>query len=104
MNSTKAISISCLPQLQHHVRLLARLRSTRTLITKSTAPMLTLTGAPISNTDGVLHSHTTGTDGALEETVEKHYDHNFDILAVTDHGTTDYGWDDPSTNRLLRLQ
>ena len=50
-----------------------------------------------------LHSHTTGTDGALtkKETVEKHYDHNFDILAVTDHGTTDYGWDDPSTNKVV---
>lgn len=52
-----------------------------------------------------LHSHTTGTDGALtkKETVEKHYDHNFDILAVTDHGTTDYGWDDPSTNKAVKI-
>ena len=52
-----------------------------------------------------LHSHTTGTDGTStkKETVEKHYDHNFDILAITDHGTTDYGWDDPSTNKAVKI-
>ena len=45
------------------------------------------------------------TDGAStkQETIEEHYDHNFDILAVTDHGTTDYGWDDPSTNKAVKI-
>ena len=48
-----------------------------------------------------LHSHTTGTDGTStkKETVEKHYDHNFDILAITDQGTTVYGWAAPSSNK-----
>lgn len=41
-----------------------------------------------------LHSHTTATDGdnTLVESVEKHYDLDFDIVATTDHGTTSYSW------------
>lgn len=52
-----------------------------------------------------LHSHTTGTDGTStkKETIEKHYDYGFDILAITDHGTTDYGWDDISTNKAVKI-
>lgn len=52
-----------------------------------------------------LHSHTTATDGesTKQETIEQHYKHNFDILAITDHGTTDYGWDDSSANKAVKI-
>ena len=52
-----------------------------------------------------LHSHTTATDGGStkKETIEEHYNYGFDILAITDHGTTDYGWDDPSTNKAVKI-
>lgn len=45
-----------------------------------------------------LHCHTTATDGGntLKEMIEKHYELGYDIMAVTDHGTTDYGWTNPN--------
>ena len=41
-----------------------------------------------------LHSHTNASDGnnTLPEMTEAHYDAGFDIVAVTDHGTSDHGW------------
>lgn len=41
-----------------------------------------------------LHSHTTASDGFLkiDEYVQKHYDLNYDIVALTDHGTLNRGW------------
>lgn len=41
-----------------------------------------------------LHSHTTASDGqdSLKSMTEAHYQYDFDIVAVTDHGITDYGW------------
>ncbi len=43
-----------------------------------------------------LHCHTTASDGndTLKESVERHYELGFDILAITDHGTIDYNWTD----------
>ncbi len=45
-----------------------------------------------------LHCHTTATDGGdtLKEMIEKHYELGYDIMAVTDHGTTDYDWTNPN--------
>ena len=45
-----------------------------------------------------LHCHTTATDGSdtLKEMIEKHYELGYDIVAVTDHGTTDYSWTQPN--------
>ncbi|MBR2867807.1 MAG: hypothetical protein IKB88_01915 [Clostridia bacterium] len=41
-----------------------------------------------------LHSHTTASDGFLkiDEYVQAHYDLNYDIVALTDHGTLNRGW------------
>lgn len=41
-----------------------------------------------------LHCHTTASDGFLtvKEFVQEHYDLNFDIVALTDHGTLNRGW------------
>ncbi len=52
-----------------------------------------------------LHSHSTQSDGSItkKENIEGHYQHNFDILAITDHGTTDLGWEDPSVNRIIKI-
>lgn len=53
-----------------------------------------------------LHCHTTASDGFLkiDEFVQKHYDLNFDIVALTDHGTLNRGWNkDPELVPLLRL-
>lgn len=53
-----------------------------------------------------LHTHSNASDGYLpiREVVEKHYDLNYDILAVTDHGTINRGWDKkPQLVPLLRL-
>ncbi len=41
-----------------------------------------------------LHSHTNASDGddTLKDMTEAHYEKDFDIVAVTDHGVIDYGW------------
>ncbi len=52
-----------------------------------------------------LHSHSNASDGYLtvHEYVQKHYDLNYDIVALTDHGTINKGWDKkPDTIPLLR--
>lgn len=53
-----------------------------------------------------LHCHTTASDGFLtiHEFVQEHYDLNFDIVALTDHGTLNRGWNKvPDTVPLMRL-
>lgn len=52
-----------------------------------------------------LHCHTTASDGFLkiDEFVQKHYDLNFDIVALTDHGTLNRGWNkEPELVPLMR--
>ncbi len=53
-----------------------------------------------------LHSHTNASDGFLtiHEYVQKHYDMNYDIVAVTDHGTINKGWNvAPELVPIMRL-
>ena len=53
-----------------------------------------------------LHCHSNASDGYLpvHEVVERHYDLNYDILALTDHGTINKGWDtEPQLVPLIRL-
>ena len=44
-----------------------------------------------------LHTHSTFSDGefTLPDMVEKYYDMGYDILAMTDHGVINYGWNKP---------
>ncbi len=52
-----------------------------------------------------LHCHSTASDGFLtvKEVIEKHYDLNYDIVALTDHGTLNLGWNvAPETVPLMR--
>lgn len=53
-----------------------------------------------------LHCHTTASDGYLkvDESVQAHYDKGYDILAITDHGTLNRGWNiAPELIPVLRL-
>ncbi len=53
-----------------------------------------------------LHCHTTASDGFLtiKEFVQEHYDLNFDIVALTDHGTLNRGWNVvPETVPIMRF-
>ena len=52
-----------------------------------------------------LHSHTTATDAymTMKENIERHYMYGYDILAISDHGTTDYGWTTPNYIGSIRL-
>ncbi len=51
-----------------------------------------------------LHTHCNASDGdpTLEEMVEAYYDAGYDILAMTDHGVINYGWNkDRQTNGIF---
>ncbi len=53
-----------------------------------------------------LHCHTNASDGFLPvaEFVQRHYDMNYDIVALTDHGTLNRGWNvAPDTVPLMRI-
>ncbi len=53
-----------------------------------------------------LHSHTNASDGFLEihEYVQQHYDADYDIVALTDHGTINKGWNvSPELVPIMRL-
>ena len=52
-----------------------------------------------------LHCHTTASDGFLtiDEFVREHYDLDFDIVALTDHGTLNRGWNvEPEVVPIMR--
>jgi hypothetical protein len=52
-----------------------------------------------------LHSHSTASDGesSKTQTVEAHYKYGFDIMALTDHGTVDYGWNTTNVNKIVKI-
>ncbi len=52
-----------------------------------------------------LHSHTTASDGdqTKQEQIERHYEFDYDILAISDHGTVDYGWDKMTESKVVRV-
>lgn len=53
-----------------------------------------------------LHCHTNASDGFLPvaEFVQRHYDLNYDIVALTDHGTLNRGWNvAPDIVPLMRI-
>ncbi len=52
-----------------------------------------------------LHSHTTASDGdqTKSEQIERHYEFDYDILAISDHGTVDYGWDKMTESKVVRV-
>ncbi len=52
-----------------------------------------------------LHSHTTASDGddTLKSMIEVNYDYDFDIYAVSDHGTTSYSWTEQDVIEELKF-
>lgn len=50
-----------------------------------------------------LHTHTNASDGdpTLKESVERHSECNFDIVATTDHGTANKSWETPNADKLV---
>ena len=50
-----------------------------------------------------LHTHTTASDGdpTLKQSVQRHVETGFDIVATTDHGTVNYTWAEPCANDLI---
>lgn len=50
-----------------------------------------------------LHSHTNASDGriTLKESIQRHVEANYDIVAVTDHGTVNYTWAEENVNPLI---
>lgn len=52
-----------------------------------------------------LHCHTTASDGyqTISEAIEDYYALDYDIVAITDHGTANQGWDKvPQTIPIMR--
>ncbi len=52
-----------------------------------------------------LHCHTTASDGYLKirDAIQKYYDLDYDIVAITDHGTLNKGWDtEPDLVPIMR--
>lgn len=51
-----------------------------------------------------LHTHSTVSDGNVDfrDMIEAYYSAGYDILAMTDHGTVNYGWDQkPDVDALI---
>ncbi len=50
-----------------------------------------------------LHTHTTASDGksTLRQSIERHVESDFDIIATTDHSTTNYSWINENYNFLV---
>ena len=56
------------------------------------------------NYKACLHLHTTASDGDVElyDMLKEYYDHDYDILAVTDHGVINNGWNmEKKTNGIF---
>ena len=52
-----------------------------------------------------LHSHTNASDGdmTLLQSLERHAEAGFDIVAITDHGTVDRGWTSDNSTFIRTL-
>ena len=50
-----------------------------------------------------LHTHTNASDGndLLIDSIGRHAETGFDIIATTDHGTVNYSWGENSENKLI---
>lgn len=50
-----------------------------------------------------LHSHTNASDGdcTLKESIQRHIETGFDIVATTDHGTVNYTWETANENKFI---
>ena len=68
-----------------------------------TNPYKNINWETINQYKTALHTHTNASDGddTLINSIERHYETGFDIVAITDHGINDKSWTDSSKNSQL---
>ena len=68
-----------------------------------TNPYQNINWSTVNQYKTALHTHTNASDGdiTLKESLERHNETGFDIVAVTDHGTVDYSWVDNNGRNLM---
>lgn len=68
-------------------------------------PYQNIEWSTVNTYKAALHSHTNASDGdqTLTQSLERHTETGFDIVAITDHGTTDYGWTKDNKNEIHSL-
>lgn len=69
-----------------------------------TNPYAGIDWATVRQYKTALHSHTNASDGdhTLYQSLERHYRTGYDIVAVTDHGVVDEGWDDGAKQNVIK--
>lgn len=68
-----------------------------------TNPYANIDFASVGAYKTALHSHTNASDGdqTLKDSIERHAAADFDIVAVTDHGTVNYSWEYENPDKLI---
>ena len=68
-----------------------------------TNPYANINWSEINQYKTALHTHTNQSDGdpTMFESLERHAEQGFDIVATTDHGTVNYTWEENSENSLI---
>ncbi len=66
-------------------------------------PYANIDWADVNQYKTALHTHTNASDGdqTLKASIERHYETGFDVVAITDHGTTDYNWCTDTGSKLV---
>ena len=69
-----------------------------------TNPYAGIDWATVRQYKTALHSHTNASDGdhTLLQSLERHYRTGYDIVAVTDHGVVDGGWDEGAKQNVIK--
>ncbi len=59
-----------------------------------TNPYSNISWGDVNQYKTALHTHTNASDGGitLRQSLERHYETGFDIVAITDHGVVNYSW------------
>ena len=68
-----------------------------------TNPYANVDWATVNAYKTALHTHTNASDGdpTLKQSVQRHVETGFDLVATTDHGTVNYTWAEPCPNELI---
>lgn len=68
-----------------------------------TNPYADINWDEINQYKSALHTHTNASDGdpTLKQSIERHVETGFDIVASTDHGTVNYSWETENPNKLI---
>ena len=68
-----------------------------------TNPYADVNWETVNQYKAALHTHTNASDGdnTLIDSIERHYQTGFDIVSVTDHGTSDMSWTDSTIGSKL---